>query len=48
MASQVVSMNWKRPRAEEVEALAVGSSADSRIAVRRRKSKGVPVAPLAA
>src|ERR1700737_2538404 len=48
MASQVVSMNWKSPRADDVNALAVGSNADSRAAVRRRKSKEVPVVRLAA
>src|SRR6187431_2078318 len=44
MASQVCSMNWNSPRADEVGALAFGSSADSAFAVASRWSKLAPVA----
>src|ERR1700710_1775752 len=36
-------MNWNRPRADEVEALAVGLKLDSIFAVASRYSKLVPV-----
>src|ERR1700709_2408650 len=40
-------MNWNRPRADEVEAPAVGLKLDSIFAVASRYSKLVPVVPAA-
>jgi hypothetical protein len=42
--SQVCSMNWNSPLADDVRALAAGLSELSRCAVRSRKSKSTPVA----